>query len=404
MKILLITQYFKPIKGAAAKRTGKFAHFLVDAGHQVSVLTGFPSYPTGKLDRKYTWKLWTHEHDGDIKITRVYEYPAAANGSTFKRLLNMISFVKSACWYALFHRNYDAVIVSSPSFLSGIAGLWALNRKTRFYFDIRDLWPDSAIQLGLLQEGSAFAKYLKNVEKKFYARSNKIFAATPGIKNHLISENVSSDKIEVLLNSVDTDIFKPAKPDFESFGYNSFGYDPDDFVCGYVGNHSRIYDLETVIKAAEILKEHEKIKFLLIGEGEDKDKLKKLAQNLPNVRFEDEKRLNDLTPFINCFSIGLAPIANIGVSQESFPSKISEYFACAKPVVASISGDMKKIIEDSEAGIVYHPGDVETLAESLLKLCENKELTQKMGQNARKLALEVFSDQIAEEILIKNIT
>lgn len=394
MKILLITQYFKPVKGAAAKRTGKMAHFLSDAGHEVTVLTGFPSYPTGKLDQKYHWKLWIHEKDKAINITRVYEYPTSAQSSTLKRLLNMISFVKSACWYALFHRRFDAVIVSSPSFLSGIAGLWASSKTTKFYFDIRDLWPDSAVQLGLLKKDSFITNKLEKLEQNFYKRATKIFATTQTIKDHLVSENIPSEKIEVLLNSVDTDVFKPLPANFSLLGYQA-----GDFICGYIGNHSRVYDLKTVIKAAEILKNQQKIKFLFVGEGENKAELKQLAKNLPNVRFENEKKLDDLAPVINCLSVGLAPIANIGVSQESMPSKISEYFSCGKPVVASISGEMKKIILAADAGEIYAPGDVEALKNLILQLYNDTKTTQKKGQNARTLALKVFSDELVREKL-----
>lgn len=399
MKILLISQWYAPIKGAAAKRTGKMAQFLVKAGHIVTVLTGFPSYPTGILDPKYKQKLYVKEKIDHISVIRAYEYPVSTQDNSIKRIFNWVTFTKSASIASLCGKSYDAVIVSSPSFLSGIAGLIAArHKKTKFFFDVRDLWPDSAVELGLLKKNSLITKKLEKLERKFYKRATKIFTATPGIKAHLIKENIPENKIEVLLNSVDTNVFKPEKPDLTNLGYA-----PDDFICGYVGNHSRIYDLETVIKAAEILKKYEKIKFIFIGEGEDKEKIKKLAQNNPNIRFENEKSLNTLPAIINCFSLGLAPISNIGVSQESFPSKISEYLACAKPVLASLKGDMAKYLQNTDSGLIYNPGDSQGLAESILKLYNNHELAQKMGQNARTLAQTEFSDQTAQEIIIKNI-
>ncbi|MEI6040037.1 MAG: glycosyltransferase family 4 protein [Candidatus Berkelbacteria bacterium] len=401
MKILLITQWYEPVKGAAAKRTGKMARFLTDAGHKVTVLTSFPSYPTGIVPAEFKGKLWDKQKKDGIEIIRIWELPASTQDSTIKRLLNMLTFAKSAFWGALLLKPYDAVLVSSPSFLSGIAGLVnTRTKKSKFYFDIRDLWPDSAIELGVLPKTGFATEQMKKLEKKFYNRATKIFTATPGIKDHLLTEKIPSDKIEVLLNSVDTDKFKPVEANFDKYGFNR-----GDFICGYIGNHSRVYDLETVIKTAEITKKNEKIKYLLVGEGETKQKLKDLTQklDLKNVFFMDQMSLDELAPITGLFSLGLAPISNIGVSQESFPSKTCEYFASGKPVAASLGGDMAKIITEYEVGFLYKPGDANALAEIILNLSKNPEKAQKMGQNARKLALDMFSDKIFAEKLISSL-
>lgn len=399
MTILLISQYFPPVTGAAAKRTGKMARFLDEAGHQVTVLTGFPSYPTGELSKKYRGKLWHKEKDGDINIIRTWELAVSVTDNKIKRLINMISFAKSASIAARHLTKFDVVIVSSPSFLSGQAGLIASrNKKTKFIFDIRDLWPDSAIELGLIKKNGFLAHQAKKIEDRYYKRANKILTATPGIKQHLIDENIDENKITVLLNSVDTNLFKPEKSDLKKLGFSD-----DDFICGYVGNHSRIYDLETVLKTAQITQKNEKIKYLLIGEGEEKNKLQELAKkmNLANVVFWPEKSLNGLPEIINLFSIGLVPISNLGVSQESFPSKTSEYLACGKPVAASLAGDLAKILKEHEAGLIYAPSDAEALSQIILDLYSNHDKTQKIAQNARNLALEVFSDQTFAEKLIQ---
>lgn len=389
MRILLITQWFPPIKGAAATRTAKMARMLSAAGHKVMVLTGFPSYPTGILPQKYHWKLWTQEKDGQINILRVYEYPTAAQG-TINRLINMFSFAFFAGLAALVLPVFDAVIVSSPSFLSGIAGLFARREKCQFYFDVRDLWPDSAIQLGFLKQ-DILIDLAKKLEQKYYRDAKKIMVATPEIKRHLTFEKVPATKIEVLLNSTDTQVFKPRPGNREEFGFKN-----NDFIAGYVGNHSRVYDLETIIKAAKLLAGFPRIKFLFVGEGETKERCQKLAQKLElsNVKFIGEVPLEKVAEIINLSDIGLIPLAPIRVSQYSFPVKASEYFASAKPVVAAISGNMAKIIKDNQVGLFYLPGKADQAAAAILKLYRQPKLRQKMGQNARKLALKMFSDKI----------
>lgn len=391
MKILLISQYFPPVTGAAAKRTSKMARFLSEAGHQVTVLTGFPSYPTGILDKKYKGKLWYKEKDGDINIIRTWELPVSVTSSKIKRLINMVSFAKSAAFAAHFLNGFDVVLVSSPSFLSGQAGLIASrNKKTKFIFDIRDLWPDSAVELGLIKKNGFLARQATKLEKQYYKRANKILTATPGIKQHLIAENIDENKIEVLLNSVDNNLFKPGKSDPKKFGFND-----DDFICGYTGNHSQIYNLETVLKSAQITRENTKIKYLLVGEGEEKEKLEEMAKkmNLTNIKFWPQKPLEELPEIINLFSIGLVPIADIKVSQESFPSKTCEYMACGCPVVTSVGGDLAKIIKEYQAGNTYAPGDAQALAQNIIEFYHNQNKLKEMGTNARALALEMFSDK-----------
>lgn len=402
MRILLITQYYTPIKGAAAKRTGKMAQFLTEAGHQVTVLTGFPSYPTGILSERYKGKSKMHEKIDGIDIIRVHETLASTQDNSIKRIQNWVSYCISASLEVIFKHNYDAVIVSSPSFLSGIPGLIASrSQKTKFYFDIRDLWPDSAIQLGLLGKNSFITKQLEKLERKYYDRATKIFVATPGIKNHLISEHIPENKIEILLNSVDAEKFQPS-----TISRSKFGFSDTDFICGYIGNHSRVYDLETVLKTAEKLKNESSIHFVLLGEGENKEKLKLIAKNknLTNVHFINEKPLTEIPEWTNLFDIGLVPLADYGVTQESFPSKTCEYMAAGKGVVASISGDMAKIIKEYEVGYLYPTGDSMALTKIILNLAKNEEETQKIGQNGRNLALDMFSDETAKEILTQSIT
>ncbi|OGD56658.1 hypothetical protein A2V71_03510 [Candidatus Berkelbacteria bacterium RBG_13_40_8] len=394
MKILLITQWYKPIKGAV-KRMARIADHLSKPGNEVTVLTGFPSYPTGILPKTYTWKLWASEKDKKVNILRTYEYPTPNKG-VIKRLLNYFSFTVSASLAALFLPPQDVVIVSSPSFFAGIAGLIAAKlKKSQFIFDIRDLWPDSAIELGFLKSKWQI-KLLETLEKTYYRRANKITTATPGIKRHLLAEKVPPEKLVLLLNSVNTEKFKPQKVSREKYGFKK-----DDFIVCYVGNHGRLYDLQNIIKTALILKIFPKIKFLFVGEGEEKENLIKLAQKLKtrNVIFLPEKPNDEIIKIVNFSDVGLISLANIKVSQESMPVKASEYLGCGKPVVASISGDMKKYLIDHQAGLIYPTGSAQKAAEAILKLYHNPKLLKKMGLNGRKLALEVFSDKNFYKIL-----
>ena len=389
MRILFITQWYNPIKLGGAKRTTKMAHCISELGHKVTVLTGMPSYPTGILPKKYKWKIWMKEKEGNINVIRTYEYPTPNRG-VFKRIINNLSFMFSSLTTLIFLPPHDAVIVSSPPFLSGITGLaaaWLF--KAKFYFDVRDLWPDSAVQMGVLNQ-KFLTRVFEKIEKTYYAKTTGIFTATPHIQSHLVKEGISYKKTIVLITPIDTSFFKPQKINRKAYNFSA-----DDFIVCYIGNHSRLYDLVTVLEAANLLKKYVKIKFLLIGEGEEKEKLLILKRklNLDNVIFFEVQPYEKIRQLINMSNIPLIPLANIRVTQESFPLKAPEYLACGKPVVASISGDIKKYLLDYQAGLIYPSGDLKKFKENILKLYNHPKLVEKMSKNARELALDIFDDK-----------
>lgn len=388
LNILFITQWYKPIN-APVKRMARIVNYLVDKKkYKVTVLTGMPSYPTGILPRKYKWKFITREKDGKVNIIRTYEYPAVNKG-VIKRLLNNISFTISSTISVFFMSRYDIVIISSPSFLSSITGLVAQKlHNAKLIFDIRDLWPDSAIELGFIKKPWLIT-LLKWFESLIYKKATTILTATPNIFKHLVSENIPKDKLILLLNSVDTNIYKPRKIDRKKFGF-----DKDDFIFCYTGNHSAVQDLSTSIRAAKLLSRYPRIKFLFVGEGEERENLINMSKKykLMNTTFWPLKKMGEIINIINMSDVGNISLADIKIFQEAIPTKTSEYLACGKPVAASVRGELKKYLLDYQAGIIYQSGDEKTLSSALLGLHNNHVLRHKMSLNARKLAIEKFSN------------
>jgi len=390
MKILLITEWFPPVKGAGAKRTRMMAEILQAQGHQVTVLTSLPSYPTGILPAEYRWKLWCRENLKGLDVLRIYEYPTK-NIGIFKRILRELSFCLSSLLATIILAPYDAVIVSSPSFLSGLAGLFAA-RKTKLYFDIRDLWPDSLVDLKILSKNGFLIRILEKLERKYYQKATKITVAAPFFQQHLISEGIPDKKVILMINCADTNIFRP-----RIINRSNFGFKNDDFICLYLGNHAKLYDLKNVLYAAQILKKYPKIKFLLVGEGEEKEDLIHLTKklNLTKVIFWPEKTYKEIPKIINLADVTLMT----NLPKNIVPSKASEYLSSGKPVIASTGGYSKQILEDYQAGLTYPAGDPQALTKIILKLYRNNNLKRTMGRNARKLALEVFSKKIFERKL-----
>lgn len=395
MKILLITQWYKPIKGAV-KRMARIANHFSE-NNEMTILTGLPSYPTGILPKEYHWKLWVNEKDGRAKVLRTYEYPSLNKG-VLKRLLNNFSFMISSCIGALILPKQDIVIVTSPSFLSGIPALLARSLGAKMIFDIRDLWPDSAIELGYLK-GNLMIRTFKFLEKLYYKKATIITTATPSIREHLFQEGLPPEKVKLLLNSTDTDFFRPAKTDRRKYGFKA-----DDFVLTYTGAHGPAQGLEAFVKTAANLKKYPKIKFFFVGEGEEKEKLIALAKklNLRNILFHNEVPITEIVKMVNFSDIGLIGLAREKIFQQAMPTKASEYFACGKPVIATVGGTLKEYLHRYQTGfaVAHNPKEI---AEKILKIYQNPALKQKMGKDARKLALEVFSDKKFYQTLDKII-
>lgn len=386
MNILLITQWYPPVKSAASNRTSKMAYFLKKQGHNVTVLTGMPSYPTGILPKKYHWKLYCKEKIDDIDVLRTYEYPAPNQG-VFKRLFNNFTFLISALIAILIIPKYDIVIVSSPPFLGGIAGLLAKQIwGAKFIFDVRDLWPDAAIELGFLHQ-VWLIKILKFLEMRYYKVADFILTATPSIKKDIIDKGIPENKVITLLNSVDTAVFKPLMSEREPYGFSK-----NDFVIAYTGNMGAAQGLETTIEAAKLLRKHSNIKFLFVGEGEEKEKLVDMAKGNNNIIFLPEKDREEIIKIINVSNIGNISLAKNKIFQQAIPSKTLEYFACGKPVIAGVSGTLKEIINESDAGVIYDVRNPKDLANKVLALSKKSILIKKMGHNARSLALKTFSN------------
>ncbi|MFA6492769.1 MAG: glycosyltransferase family 4 protein [Patescibacteria group bacterium] len=375
------------------------AEFLAEK-NDVTVLTSLPSYPTGILPKEYRGKLWVKSFENNVRIFRVWDFPTP-NMGFIKRTINHLMFVFSSCIAVIFMQSFDLVIVSSPNFFSGLAGLFARRiGRGKFIFDVRDLWPDSAFELGYKSNGF-IKKILKSLEKYYYIRANKIFCATGEIRKTIIEMGIPQNRVVTLLNTVNTDVFKPIKVDRKKLGFSL-----EDFLIIYVGSLTQVQNLKTVIEAAVILKKYPKIKILMVGEGEDKGNLITAAKkaNLKNMSFINGQPTEKIVELINGADLGLISLSkNKFFSDNALPTKTSEYLGCGKPIIACAGKNLKSLIEENQVGTVVNPGASNDLAQAILDLYQNKAKLKKYSQNARKLAIEQFSDQNFYKVLEKNL-
>jgi colanic acid biosynthesis glycosyl transferase WcaI len=395
MKILYVSQYFPPEMGAPAARVSELSRHWVKAGHDVAVLTGFPNHPTGKLAsdyRKQFRRLVMKEEIDGVKVVRAWLLPLP-NRKPYERMLNYSSFCVSAAVTGLFLSRPDVVVASSPQLLVGLSGWWlARLKRASFVFEVRDLWPESLAGVGLGDRNSLLHRGLARIANFLYRRSDRIVVVTPAFKDYLVKHaKVPSDKIFVVENGVETDVFDPGRSQLtlkDKLGLEG------KFVVSYIGTMGMAHGLDKVLDAAaELQLSHPQIGFLFVGEGSDKERIISIAKSrsLGNVRFVDQQPRERIPDYICASDACLVLLRKSEIFKTVIPTKMLEFMSCARPVILGVDGQARKIIEEAQAGIFIRPENVNDLTEALVRLASDPELRNSLGRSGRQHILQHFS-------------
>jgi glycosyltransferase involved in cell wall biosynthesis len=397
VKILYISQYFPPEMGAPAARAAELAHHWSQAGHQVSVLTGFPNHPTGVVPAEWRARLRRLTHNeklGSIDVFRTWLWPLP-NRKAHERMRNYASFCVSAALRGMTLPRPDVIIASSPQLLVGLSGWWlAFTREIPLVFEVRDLWPESLTAVGIGNENSLLHKALAAVAGFLYRRSTRIVVVTPAFKEHLMRHwRVPPEKIEVVENGVETDLFAPQSHEADHATRHQLGAEAK-FLASYIGTLGHAHGLETLLDAAaKLLPLNPNVLFLLVGEGAEKERIKALAQSrgLSNVRFLDQQPRERIPAFISASDACLVLLKKTDVFKTVIPTKMLEFMSCARTVILGVDGQARQIIEEAEAGLVIEPENAEALAAAIRQLSANREQGKALGIKGREYILRHFS-------------
>jgi colanic acid biosynthesis glycosyl transferase WcaI len=397
VKILYLSQYFPPEMGAPAARASELARHWAHTGHQISILTGFPNHPTGVVPpewRSRLRRLAFHEKIDGIDVFRTWLWPLP-NRKAHERMRNYASFCVSAALRGLTLPLPEVIIASSPQLLVGLSGWWlAFVRQIPFVFEVRDLWPESLVAVGAGAEGSLLHIVLGKVAGFLYERANLVVVVTPAFKDHLIERwRVPSEKIAVVENGVETDLFAPAPKDSIRATRRQLGVESRYLVC-YIGTMGMAHGLETLLAAAEQLRNiHPEVHFLLIGEGAEKERIQSLAQSrgLANVQFLDQQPREKIPALISASDACLVLLKKTDVFKTVIPTKMLEFMACARPVILGVEGQARQIVQDSAAGLVIEPENAASLAGAIDHLIATPSLGPALGKNGRDYIVKNFS-------------
>jgi glycosyltransferase involved in cell wall biosynthesis len=391
MRILVIHQYYLGKDDAGGSRFNQFAKHWTAKGHRVTVIAGTVHYATGKRDERYKGKWIVEGKESDkIKVLRTY-VSARYNKSFVGRLWAYISFTISSTWAGLFRSGkQDLVLATSPPLLVGITGyLISKIKRIPFIFEVRDLWPESAIDMGVLNNRLAI-KLAYWLESFIYKSADKINVLTPAFKETLLRKGVASNKIVMIPNGADLDIFRPGAK--ENRVREKYGWD-NRFVVMYIGAHGLANHLIQLVEVARESREHENILFVLVGDGMEKPKLAARAKEygLKNIQFIDSQPKSQIANFVNASDVCTAVLKKADTFKTVYPNKVFDYMSCAKPVIIAIDGAARRLIEDARAGIYVEPENIEEFKKAVLKLYNNLNLCTEYGQNGYEYVKKHFS-------------
>ncbi|MEM4360288.1 MAG: glycosyltransferase family 4 protein [Candidatus Bilamarchaeaceae archaeon] len=380
MKILLLTQWYPP---EPAELLEELACALKEKGNEIYVLTGFPNYPSGKIYSGYKLKLLQKEIRKDIPITRVFLFPDHSR-IAWRRAFNYISFSISALYGSLFIQKPDLIYAYHPPLTIGLPAYILSKRwKIPFVYNIQDMWPET-LQATNMLNNKVILNLINKCSLWVYKKASAIFVISPGFYYNLIEKGVNKEKIYIIPNWVDHEFFRPLNYDSELAKQLDIH---GKFNILYAGNIGEAQGLESVIEAAELLKNISRIHFLFAGDGTALNSLKNIVEkkNLNNVRFLGRYPANFMPKLYSIVNVLLVHLKDEPLFRITIPHKIYTYMAAAKPILAAVSGDGADEIKNAKAGIVCAPQNPESIAEAVLQLyqmpCQN---LYEMGLNGRE--------------------
>lgn len=406
MKILLLHQYFLEEDDAGGSRWNEISKSWTDAGHEVTVIAGMMhANGTSKRD-EYKGKYFVRKDQGRVSVHRVH-VSESYNSGFLGRLWGYFSFMFSSFWAGVFKikGKYDVIIVTSPPLFVGGSGYFiSLFKRIPMVFEIRDLWPESAIDTGVLTN-KLIIKLAYGFENFIYKKAKLINVLTPAFYNTLIEKkNVSRDKLIMIPNASDFSLSEEVRQNFDRDKFREEHDFGDHFVITYVGAHGVANHLEQILEAGKAL-EDTKVLFLLIGQGMRKESLKSLAAEMGviNVRFIDPVAKKDVFKYIIASDMGISVLKRVDTFKTVYSNKTFDYFSCKTPVLMGIDGISKELVEEAKAGSYIEPENISEYNRIIRGYISDPERIKTEGENGYLYAKLNFDRQVLSDKYLQSI-
>ncbi|MFO8061837.1 MAG: glycosyltransferase family 4 protein [bacterium] len=386
MDILYISQYYPPEMGAPAARVSELSKYWVKFGNNVTVITGMPNHPDGIVHPTYKWEYFKEERKFGVRVLRVLLY-VTPNKGVIKRVISFLSFMITSFIVGILKSGTDVVIATSPQLFVGLSGLIIAKLKGKpFIFEVRDIWPHSAVELGVLKN-KFIIKMMEKLEMFLYSKAKKIVIVIDSMKEYLVKRGIKTDKIIFIPNGIDSERFNDFQ---EKTIIRKYPLTEGKFIIAYIGTIGMAHGLDIMIRAAEKTEDRD-ICYVIIGDGAEKDRVTSIARkkNLDNLLIIDKIPPQDVPAALQEIDMGLVHLRNIPMI--ALPSKIFEIMASQKPVLAGIKGKLADFIRQNNVGLIFEPENEDDMIKKILSVKNNPNRLRQMSVNGAAIVKEQFS-------------
>ncbi|MCE3076907.1 glycosyltransferase family 4 protein [Chryseobacterium gwangjuense] len=406
MRILLLHQYFLEEDDPGGSRWNEITKTWTSQGHEVTVIAGMMHYTGSEKRAEYKGKYFAKKKQGNVTVHRTH-VSEAYNKGFIGRLWGYFSFMFSSFWAGIFHikGKYDAVIVTSPPlFVGGSGYLISRLKRIPMIFEIRDLWPESAIDTGVLTN-KLVIKLAYWFENFIYKKARLINVLTPAFYKTLNEKKgVDKSKLIMIPNAAD---FSLSEEILATFNREDFRKEHDlenHFVITYVGAHGVANHLDQILDAGKKL-EDTNVLFLLIGQGMEKERLIEKSKKMKNtnVRFLDPVPKKEVFKYILASEMGASVLKKVDTFKTVYSNKSFDYFSCKKPILMAIDGVSRELVEDAKAGVYVEPENADEYNKAIREYLSDEIRLKQEGENGYEYAKQNFDREVLADKYLKSI-
>ena len=398
MRILLLTDNYPPESNPPALRCSMHAKRWIQRGHHVNIVTSFPNFPDGKVFGGYRQSLFKRESLDGVDVLRVPTliFP---NRAIFLRILDFLSFMLTSCIASFFVGRPDVVLATSPQFFTAVSG-WFVSRVYRrpFVFEIRDLWPDSIVAMGVMKEGRAI-RFIRVIEQFLYRQADLIVTVTSSSRDLLIARGIDGGKIVVVSNGIDTGQLTPGPAPIEL--RQRLGLE-NKIVVSYVGTVGMAHGLQLILDAAQDCRNRlPEVHFIIVGSGAELRDLQQQAseRGLGNVTFIGRVAHGEIVNYWRLSDMTLVLLKDIPLFRTVIPSKIFEAMATGTPTITNVRGELQTLLEPLGTAVMIEPSNLNALVDAIEMLAKSPARRQALATAATKAATQYDRVVLADKLL-----
>ncbi len=397
----MVSQWYDP-EGSSAALPGVISRSLLQRGHEVHVLTGFPNYPTGKIFPGYQVKPYSREVIRGVTVHRAPIY-ASHDGRASRRAANYLTFAAGAVAVGLTRLpRPDAVLVHGTPATAALPAL-ALKalRRSPFVFHVQDLWPETVLQSGFLDKpGRRLERALHRYCDYVYRSAATVAVTSPGMEQHIAARGVARAKIEYIPNWADERSFRPVAKDHglaEHLGVRR------RFTVMYAGIFGKYQALDVMLECARLLRHRHEIGFVLVGGGVAEQGLQTVAaqERLDNVSFLPFQPFERMSDILALGDVQLISLMDLPLFRSTLPSKLQATLAAGRPILGALTGDAADVVTRSGGGVVVSQGSPQAMAEAICKLADSPASeVSAMGQRGHDFYRTNYSEDVTVRRLL----